>query len=129
MVLYLAEFRYICTVIDSLLGVEPAYIASASLIPFHMSKTALMVTHVPCFPVKPWNRTFVLLLIRRFSAVAAYTDDAVEYPCRLVAVRRAPAVYLGMACMIAAGDLKDGRELEIRGCERGYLMSEWMVGA
>lgn len=28
-------------------------------------------TYVPCFPVKPWNRTLVSLLMRRFSMVEA----------------------------------------------------------
>lgn len=36
------------------------------------------VTHLPCFPVKPWYNTLVSLFMRKFSAVAAYAEVAVE---------------------------------------------------
>ena len=60
------------TVINGLLGVEAVALLADIRATFFLS------THLPCFPVKPWKMTLVSPFMRRFSAVAAYPEVAVE---------------------------------------------------
>lgn len=55
------------TVLDSLGGVETIEAKKVSQLVCGRSK--VMMTHVPCFPVKPWKMTLVSPLMRRFSMV------------------------------------------------------------
>ena len=57
------------------------------------------IAHLPCFPVKPWNMTLVSLFMRRFSAVEAYPEVAVEYLCLLAAAWMRPAERRLNACI------------------------------
>ena len=63
----------VSTVVNGLLGVE----AVERLTEAHVT-LACLIAYLPCLPVKPWKITLVSLFIRRFSAVAAYPEVAVE---------------------------------------------------
>ncbi|KAH8633803.1 hypothetical protein IG631_12438 [Alternaria alternata] len=88
------RFRWAHTVFNRLLCVEavPA-LASPSLVE---SSTP---THVPCFPVKPWNRTLVSPLMRRFLIVSAYCEEAVAY-CLVAALESAERIGCRIACIV-----------------------------
>jgi hypothetical protein len=59
-----------------------------------------MSTHVPCFPVKPWNSTFVSLLMRRFLMVSAYCEEPVAY-CLVADLVSAERRGCRRACIVA----------------------------
>jgi hypothetical protein len=56
-------------------------------------------THVPCFPVKPWNRTFVSPLMRRFLIVSAYCEEEVAY-CLVAAFESAERRGCRIDCIV-----------------------------
>ena len=63
----------VSTVVNGLLRVEAVErLAKAHVI------LACLIAYLPCLPVKPWKITLVSLFMRRFSAVAAYPEVAVE---------------------------------------------------
>jgi hypothetical protein len=84
------------TIFDGLLGVEPVNLSATAPLPIRSQ----YCTHVPCFPVKPWNSTLVSPLMRRFLIVWAYGDELVAYPCRAAAVRRAELRGRRRACIV-----------------------------
>jgi hypothetical protein len=59
-----------------------------------------MSTHVPCFPVKPWNSTFVSPLMRRFLIVSAYCEEPVAY-CLVADLVSAERRGFRRACIVA----------------------------
>ena len=61
------------TVINGLLGMEAEHLSADA-----RSNFEFLMTNLPCLPVNPWKRTLVSLFMRRFSAVAAYPEVAVE---------------------------------------------------
>ena len=66
--------------------------------------------------MKPWKRTFVLLLMRRLSTVAAYGEAPCAYP-RLWAretVCRAERVLRRKLCIVRSGERGEGRKSETR---------------
>lgn len=82
------------TVFNRLLCVE----ASCVLASFPMA-TSSAPTHVPCFPVKPWNRTLVSPLMRRFLIVSAYCEEAVAY-CLVAAFESAERSGWRIDCIV-----------------------------
>jgi hypothetical protein len=71
-------------------------------------------THVPCFPVKPWNNTLVSPLMRRFLMVSAYCEEPVAY-CLVAAFASAERMGCRRACIVALGDSHEGRAGSVGG--------------
>ena len=88
------QSRWAHTVFNRLLCVE----AVPALAPLPITDSS-NPTHVPCFPVKPWNRTLVSLLIRRFLIVSAYCEEAVAY-CLVAALESAERIGCRIACIV-----------------------------
>jgi hypothetical protein len=91
------------TVLDGLLCVEAAVVLaprSSRLLLLLFIPAGVRCTHVPCFPVKPWNSTLVSPLMRRFLMVSAYCDEPVAYD-RVAALVSAERMGCLMACMVA----------------------------
>lgn len=82
------------TVFDGLCRVEAAS-RSAPLFPWRPP----VPTHVPCFPVKPWNSTLVSPLMRRFLIVWAYWGEPVAY-CLVAALESAERSGCRIACIV-----------------------------
>jgi hypothetical protein len=86
--------RWAHTVFNRLLCVEA--IPALAPLPTKFSSSR---THVPCFPVKPWNRTFVSPLMRRFLIVSAYCEEPVAY-CLVAAFESAERMGCRIACIV-----------------------------